>query len=54
VRKGGRERGRGGAGLGLAIVAAIVAAHHGEVAARDAEGGGAAFAVALPPASPER
>jgi len=52
--EGGRERGRGGAGLGLAIVAAIVAAHHGEVAARDAEGGGAAFTVALPPAPPAR
>ena len=51
--EGGRERGRGGAGLGLAIVAAIVAAHHGEVAARDAEGGGAAFTVTLPPAPRE-
>jgi two-component system OmpR family sensor kinase len=51
--EGGRERGRGGAGLGLAIVAAIVAAHHGEVDARNAEGGGAAFTVALPPAPRE-
>jgi two-component system OmpR family sensor kinase len=48
--QGGRERRRGGAGLGLAIVAAIVAAHHGEVAARDAEGGGAVFEVTLPAA----
>jgi two-component system, OmpR family, sensor kinase len=48
--EGGRERGRGGAGLGLAIVAAIVGAHHGEVGARDADGGGAAFTVTLPPA----
>ena len=36
--EGGRERGRGGAGLGLAIVAAI------------APGGGASFVVALPAA----
>ena len=51
--EGGRERGRGGAGLGLAIVAAIVAAHRGEVAARNAEDGGATFSVALPPAPAE-
>jgi len=47
----GRERGRDGAGLGLAIVAAIVAAHGGEAAARNVPGGGAAFAVRLPPAA---
>jgi two-component system OmpR family sensor kinase len=41
--EGGRERGRAGAGLGLAIVAAIVHAHGGEVHARNADGGGAAF-----------
>jgi two-component system OmpR family sensor kinase len=46
--EGGRERGRAGAGLGLAIVAAIVAAHGGRVSAADAPGGGAAFTVALP------
>jgi two-component system OmpR family sensor kinase len=48
--EGGRERGRGGAGLGLAIVAGIVAAHHGRVEAADAEGGGARFTVHLPAA----
>ena len=44
----GRERGRDGAGLGLAIVAGIIDAHGGTVAARNAEGGGAAFTVTLP------
>jgi two-component system OmpR family sensor kinase len=44
----GRERGRGGAGLGLAIVAGVVAAHHGRVEAEDADGGGARFTVRLP------
>jgi two-component system OmpR family sensor kinase len=46
--EGGRERGRAGAGLGLAIVAAIVEAHGGRVQARNAEGGGASFVVVLP------
>ncbi len=44
----GRERGRAGAGLGLAIVAALVDAHGGRVHAADAPGGGAAFVVELP------
>jgi two-component system, OmpR family, sensor kinase len=46
--EGGRERGRGGAGLGLAIVAGIVDAHGGRVEARNAAGGGASFVVHLP------
>ena len=40
--EGGRERGKAGAGLGLAIVAAIVDAHGGRVSARNAPGGGGA------------
>ena len=48
--EGGRERGKSGAGLGLAIVAAIVAAHGGRVSAANADGGGAAFIVVLPAA----
>ncbi|MFZ0043007.1 MAG: HAMP domain-containing sensor histidine kinase, partial [Solirubrobacteraceae bacterium] len=46
--EGGRRRGRGGAGLGLAIVRAIVTAHHGTVTAENAPGGGALFVVRLP------
>jgi two-component system OmpR family sensor kinase len=49
--EGGRERGKGGAGLGLAIVAAIVDAHGGRVRATNADGGGASFVVTLPAAS---
>ncbi len=43
-----RSRQNGGAGLGLAIVAAIVAAHGGTVAATATPGGGATFTVWLP------
>jgi two-component system OmpR family sensor kinase len=46
--EGGRERGKGGAGLGLAIVAGFVSAHGGSVSASNAPGGGASFVVALP------
>ncbi len=46
--EGGRERGKAGAGLGLAIVAAIVDAHGGTVSAADASGGGAVFSMVLP------
>jgi two-component system OmpR family sensor kinase len=44
----GRTRGKGGAGLGLAIVGEIVDAHGGRVDAGTAPGGGARFVVHLP------
>ena len=52
--EGGRSRGRGGAGLGLAIVRAVATAHGGEVAAMNAADGGAEFTVWLPAAPAER
>jgi signal transduction histidine kinase len=47
-----RDRGRGGSGIGLAIVRAIVSEHGGRVgAASDGPGTGATFTVRLPAAS---
>jgi signal transduction histidine kinase len=43
-----RARSGGGAGLGLAIVREIVAAHHGSVAVQDRPGGGTLMTVQLP------
>jgi two-component system OmpR family sensor kinase len=43
-----RARETGGAGLGLAIVAAIVEAHHGTVRLDTSPGRGATFTVTLP------
>ena len=43
-----RTRDRGGAGLGLAIVDAVVRAHGGSVDVGDTPGGGATFTVRLP------
>ena len=50
-REGGRERGKAGAGLGLAIVRGMVHAHHGRIAVSETPGGGAEFVVTLPPGS---
>ncbi len=48
--RGSSSRGRedGGAGLGLAIVAAVAASHGGRAEAADVPGGGAIFSVRLP------
>jgi two-component system OmpR family sensor kinase len=43
-----RNRDAGGAGLGLSIVAALVAAHGGRVSVDETPGGGATFRIALP------
>jgi two-component system, OmpR family, sensor kinase len=48
--EGGRERGRAGAGLGLAIAREIVSAHDGAISAGNAPDGGAVFLVSLPTA----
>ena len=48
-----RDRDRAGAGLGLSIVAGVVARHHGTVAVdADPDLGGARFVVNLPTATP--
>ena len=44
----GRSRDRGGSGLGLSIVAAVVSAHGGSVEVVPTEGGGATFRLELP------
>jgi two-component system OmpR family sensor kinase len=44
----GRSRDRGGSGLGLSIVAAVMAAHQGTVQVSETPGGGATFSVQLP------
>jgi len=46
--EGGRERGKAGAGLGLAIVSEVVDAHGGQITAANAPDGGAQFVVRLP------
>jgi two-component system OmpR family sensor kinase len=48
-----RSRSRGGTGLGLAVVAALVAVHGGRVEVAETPGGGATFRVRLPLAPPE-
>ena len=47
----GRSRGDGGAGLGLAIVRAIAAAHGGAATAANKPGGGAVVRLRLPGAA---
>jgi two-component system OmpR family sensor kinase len=50
--EGGRERGKAGAGLGLAIARELINAHHGTISAEDANGGGAVFVLRLPKSLP--
>jgi two-component system OmpR family sensor kinase len=50
--EGGGERRLTGAGLGLAIVRAIVIAHRGEISVREAYPHGAAFEIRLPASRP--
>ena len=47
-----RDRATGSSGLGLAIVRAVVEAHHGRVTAANDPGGGARFELELPAAGP--
>jgi two-component system, OmpR family, sensor kinase len=51
--EGGRERGKAGAGLGLSIALGVVEAHHGQISAHNAPGGGAMFVVRLPKSPPQ-
>ena len=46
--RGAGARGRPGSGLGLAIVRQVAEPHGGRVAAGNAPGGGAEFALELP------
>ncbi|MBS2962339.1 HAMP domain-containing histidine kinase [Actinocrinis puniceicyclus] len=46
--RGSSAAGRGGSGIGLAVVAELVAAHGGAVRAESPSGGGAVFTVTLP------
>jgi signal transduction histidine kinase len=48
--RGDRSRGRKGLGLGLSLVRAIAAAHHGEAGVAAGEGGGSVFRLSLPAA----
>jgi two-component system, OmpR family, sensor kinase len=46
--EGGRERGKAGAGLGLAIARGLIDADGGTISAGNADGGGAVFVIRLP------
>ena len=46
--RGDKSRSEAGLGLGLSLVRAVVVAHGGEVALRNAPAGGAVFEVRLP------
>jgi signal transduction histidine kinase len=48
-----RVRGRGGVGLGLAIVRSIVVAHEGAIGARPLPDGGLELEIALPARTPQ-
>lgn len=50
--RGRAAGGRSGTGIGLAVVTALVQAHHGAVTATSPAGGGACFTVRLPLAAP--
>jgi two-component system sensor histidine kinase KdpD len=50
--RGQAESATPGVGLGLAICKAVVNAHGGQIAAANAEGGGAEFTVTLPRRTP--